>query len=170
MERTYHPYDVRMYVILAIQIRVARQYANAGISVGMRPANEIRRYNVTTSLTGWAHTQTDPYEWRCVYNKFRNPVSMEINCSSRGPYTHSPFYWYESTLIPAITYPFRKSIVHPLKVGNISISSPPLYWGCDYSSLLGSKLLHVTERRPRDLATFRDLANPLHPPHAQCMS
>ena len=28
----------------------------AGISQGMRPANESRRYNVTISLIGWAHT------------------------------------------------------------------------------------------------------------------
>ena len=27
-----------------------------GIRLGMRPANERRRYNVTTSLIGWAHT------------------------------------------------------------------------------------------------------------------
>ena len=28
----------------------------SGISLGMRPANERRRYNVTTSLIGWVHT------------------------------------------------------------------------------------------------------------------
>ena len=28
----------------------------AGISLDMRPANERRRYNITTSLIGWAHT------------------------------------------------------------------------------------------------------------------
>ena len=39
----------------------AGQYAwEPGISIGMPPANERRRYNVTTSLIGWAHTQTDP--------------------------------------------------------------------------------------------------------------
>ena len=27
-----------------------------GINLGMRPANERRRYNVKTSLIGWAHT------------------------------------------------------------------------------------------------------------------
>ena len=30
--------------------------AEAGISLGMRPANERRRYIVTTSLIGWVHT------------------------------------------------------------------------------------------------------------------
>ena len=33
------------------------------MSLGMRPANERRRYIVTTSLNGWAHTETDP--WKC---------------------------------------------------------------------------------------------------------
>ena len=32
---------------------------NAGISLGMRPVNERRRYIVTTSLIGWTHTLTD---------------------------------------------------------------------------------------------------------------
>ena len=31
-----------------------------GIVLGMSSANERRRYNVTTSLIGWAHTQDDP--------------------------------------------------------------------------------------------------------------
>ena len=31
----------------------------SGISLGMGPANKRRRYNVTTSLIGWAHTYTD---------------------------------------------------------------------------------------------------------------
>ena len=32
-----------------------------GISLGMRPANERRCFNVMTSLIGWAHIQTDPW-------------------------------------------------------------------------------------------------------------
>ena len=31
-----------------------------GIILCMRLANERRRYNVTSSLIGWAHTQNDP--------------------------------------------------------------------------------------------------------------
>ena len=31
-----------------------------GIILWMRPANERRRYNVTSSLIGWAHSQNDP--------------------------------------------------------------------------------------------------------------
>ena len=38
-----------------------RKYA--ATSLGLRPANERCRYDVTTSLIGWAHTLTDP--WVC---------------------------------------------------------------------------------------------------------
>ena len=31
-----------------------------GIILCMRPANESRRYNVTSSLIGWVHAQNDP--------------------------------------------------------------------------------------------------------------
>ena len=34
---------------------------SAGIIWYMRPANERRRYNVTSSLIGWAHIQNDPW-------------------------------------------------------------------------------------------------------------
>ena len=33
----------------------------AGIVLWMRPANERRRYNVTSFLIGWAHQQNDPW-------------------------------------------------------------------------------------------------------------
>ena len=38
-------------------------YTYAGIILCMRPANERRRYIVTSSLIGWAHTQNDPCIW-----------------------------------------------------------------------------------------------------------
>ena len=31
-----------------------------GIVLCLRPANERRRYNVTSSLIGWAHARNDP--------------------------------------------------------------------------------------------------------------
>ena len=37
-----------------------------GTNLGMRPANEIRRYTVIPSPIGWAHTQNDP--WIIVEN------------------------------------------------------------------------------------------------------
>ena len=55
----------------------------AGIIMRMRPANERRRYNVTSSLIGWAHTQNDPW---CVPT---NTVDMDgssdhVNLSLRA--------------------------------------------------------------------------------------
>ena len=35
-------------------------YMITGIILGMGLTNERRRYNVTASLIGWAHTQFDP--------------------------------------------------------------------------------------------------------------
>ena len=42
---------------------VAKPRVLAGIILWMRPANERRRYIVTSSLIGWAHTQNDPCAW-----------------------------------------------------------------------------------------------------------
>ena len=36
-------------------------YEKSGISLGMCPAIERRRYNVTTTPIGWAHTRADPW-------------------------------------------------------------------------------------------------------------
>ena len=42
--------------VLGINLDSKLNFNNQGISLGMRPANIIRRYIVTTSLIGWAHT------------------------------------------------------------------------------------------------------------------
>ena len=41
-----------------------RVYAYRGINFCIPPANERRRYSVTPSLIGWAHTQTDHYIYK----------------------------------------------------------------------------------------------------------
>ena len=51
-------------------------YLCIGVSLCMRPANEIRRYNVTSSLIGWAHTQNDPW---CIRN---HPAWPHMSCWS----------------------------------------------------------------------------------------
>ena len=50
----------------------------AGIILWMRTANERRRYIVTSSLTGWTHSQNDPWiglkfgsVWKCYLNTLR---------------------------------------------------------------------------------------------------
>ena len=42
----------------------------SGIIVGMGSANERRRYNVTSSLIGWAHTQNGPWVFMVFPFKF----------------------------------------------------------------------------------------------------
>ena len=46
-------------VVLAVMAAIQ----HAGIILYMLPANERRRYIVTSSVIGWAHTQNDP--WTC---------------------------------------------------------------------------------------------------------
>ena len=50
----------------------------SGIGLCMHPANESRRYNVTSSLIGWAHTQNDPWgTWNCP-NKAKRSFQIDL--------------------------------------------------------------------------------------------
>ena len=55
---------------------------DAGIILCIRPASEGRRYIVTSSLIGWAHTQNDPWRcpsiWRCLAIDSRNTEYLII--------------------------------------------------------------------------------------------
>ena len=53
-----HHFNVTMWQKMQIYSSFFKKFSMswAGISLFMRPANEKRRYNVTTSLIGWAHT------------------------------------------------------------------------------------------------------------------
>ena len=44
---------------------------HTGIILCMRPANERRRYNVTSSLIGWVHSQDDPWTYKQFPLKLR---------------------------------------------------------------------------------------------------
>ena len=61
--------------------------ALSGNIMGMGTANERRRYNKTSPLIGWAHTQNDP--WLC----FRNPTRHE-----------TPSMWKEHLLSLVMEY------------------------------------------------------------------
>ena len=57
---------------LLIQM-MTRSRTSSGIILCMRPVNERWRYNVTSSLIGWAHKQNDPciiwlYQVKMSYN------------------------------------------------------------------------------------------------------
>ena len=40
--------------------KISKSLSSSGIILCMCPANERRRYNVTSSLIGWVHVQNDP--------------------------------------------------------------------------------------------------------------
>ena len=52
---------------------------SAGIILCMHPANGRRRYNLTSSLTGWAHRQNDPCHWHRL-TEMRALVRNHIHC------------------------------------------------------------------------------------------
>ena len=53
------------------------------ISLGMRTASERRRYNVTTSLIGWAYTKTDPCLIKLGLHRYMRKYGY-LYSSSRG--------------------------------------------------------------------------------------
>ena len=58
-------------IILGTSLQLIQRLGTArgsrpGISLSMRPANERRRYIVTTPLIGWAHIKTDSLIFRWV--------------------------------------------------------------------------------------------------------
>ena len=62
----------------------------------MGSANERRRYSVTSSLIGWAHTQNDPSVQYSVYGLSQWKKTLHCNVFSHwlSPYTVS--YWQPS--------------------------------------------------------------------------
>ena len=52
LQKDYRAYGLHLWKILHNNL--------TGIKLCMRPANERRRYIVTSSLIGWVHTQNDP--------------------------------------------------------------------------------------------------------------
>ena len=67
------PYSVwvtrhqQQHWLMCRKCSIYRQYL-PGIILCMRLANERRRYNVTSSLIGWAHPQKDPWYTPCCIN------------------------------------------------------------------------------------------------------
>ena len=61
----YHPLQVIWVVSLALSLDqhnvTEASLMDTGIISCARPANERRRYNVTSSLIGWAHARNDPW-------------------------------------------------------------------------------------------------------------
>ena len=55
------------WVDLNISVSDAHVQPCAGLILGLRPANERRRYKVTPSLIGWAQMYNQPCMWCMVY-------------------------------------------------------------------------------------------------------
>ena len=54
-----------------------------GIILCMHPANERQRYNVKSSLIGWAHTQNDPCKLRMINSL---PVFLYYKITEQGKF------------------------------------------------------------------------------------
>ena len=54
-------FSINLKHLCEINATVPRRTNTTDIILCMRPANERWHYSVTLSLTGWAHTQNDPY-------------------------------------------------------------------------------------------------------------
>ena len=53
--------------IIGVEQATVHYLNKSGIILCIRPANESRRYIVTSSPIGWAHTQNDPCKWWSSY-------------------------------------------------------------------------------------------------------
>ena len=63
-------------------------FTKAGIILYMRPANERRRYSVTSSLIGWAHTQNDPTTRSATVSSKESILMTSCNSSFVRPLNH----------------------------------------------------------------------------------
>ena len=60
--------------------------AHAGIILCMRPANERRCYNVTSSLIGWVHARNDPCPCICFPGDGKRGVRKEVSSGMPGKF------------------------------------------------------------------------------------
>ena len=65
----------------------------AGIVLYMHPANEIRRYNVTSYLIGWAHIQNDP--WNSCFKWVILASPSSLNSSLNHHNLMMKWYWFQ---------------------------------------------------------------------------
>ena len=73
-------------------LRRGFNYTLPGIILCLRLANERRRYTVTPSLIGWAHTQNDP--WIVVQSEsHEDEMTYDMNKSSHG--WHAPLFFFK---------------------------------------------------------------------------
>ena len=91
------------------QISADRNVPCSGIIMCMHPANERRRYSVTSFLIGWAHAQNDPSQWETMLHC--NIVSHWL-----GIYTNDPW----DVMSYTSSRPLRCK--HPSLLGSLTIN------------------------------------------------
>ena len=77
--------------------RSDNRIANSGIILGLRPANERRRYFVTTSLIGWAQLSISP----AIGSKYRGRTKWPLICR-----------WYFQLIFWKTRWHTRISLLH----------------------------------------------------------
>ena len=65
--------------------RTHKEPVISGLILGLRPANERRRYKVTPAVIGWVQTQNQPQIWKVfpcedIIMNFQPPVNTESTC------------------------------------------------------------------------------------------
>ena len=106
------------------------QDADAGVFLYMLPVNERRRYNVTSSLNGWAHTQNDPHrcgsEVGCNMSEIRQKAIY--NCRGIPPENNLKLKSHDTSLAhgnSSTHFGFCTSTMMTSSNGNIfSVTSP----------------------------------------------
>ena len=80
---------------------VNSRITSSRIILWMRPANGRRRYMVTSSLIGWAHSQNDP----CILNHCVAEMNPNNNTTNPAGVGHQIFKWNQ--VIPCLLMPWR---------------------------------------------------------------
>ena len=80
----------------------------AGITLWMCPVNERRRYNVTSSLIGWAHAQNAAWKG-CI----QTPLSSQLLCVLGGSQSDSlhEFKWLIHILPLSLLYRIQYQVI-----------------------------------------------------------
>ena len=91
----------------------------AGIILCMRPANERRRYSVTSSLIGWAHTQNDPRkgvnELGCI-SKAKKARSCPFINKKIGKHVMS--WWFQKSFKLLETGGCKYALINSVMIGS----------------------------------------------------
>ena len=87
---------------MTIDHTIACRPGSPGIILCMLPSNERRRYSVTPSFIGWAHTQNDPCSHYCGH--FADTFASLWSPSEIGHQDNGPSTVRQVDMFDAITF------------------------------------------------------------------